>query len=164
MFAKNKNDYFVVFIYHNEVVVEWSFGGVTNQKRFRKDRFEGQWISLLFIFKDQALRGGFKDHILDDSPNFEANNFDIFAFTEIFKDGEIYVAGSDSKTFDYQAVIDNADINMTGYILASDTTTAESVMTNSLENSSEDILLYRVDHDKKTDNFKVCIYLFLFYC
>lgn len=157
LFGKHNEDYFVVFIYHNEVVVEWNFKGKFNQKRFRKDAFEGQWISLLFLIKHDGFMGGFKDQVLDESPNFEVENFDVLTFTEIFKDGQIYVAGSDGKTFDYQTVIENTDVNMTGYIPVSDTTTAESVISNSLDVSSEDVLLYKVDQDKKTDNFKVSI-------
>lgn len=157
LFSKRAEDYFVIFAYHNEVVVQWYFKGRGDLRRFRKDAFEGQWITLVFIIKHENLIGGFKDQVLDESPNFEVENFDDVTFTEIFRDGQIYVAGSDGKTFDYQTVIDNTDMNNTGYIPSSDTTTAESVISNSLDVSAEDVLLYRVDQDKKTDNFKVKI-------
>lgn len=158
IFAKYKESYFAVFIYHNEVVVEWNFNGMPEIKRFRKDRFEGQWISLLFLFKNQKLKGGFKEHVMDESADFEVKGFDIYAFTDVFKLGQVYVGGSDNKTFDYQTVIDNTDYNMTGYIPVSDTTTAESLISNSLESEfSEDVLLYKVDQDKKSDNFKVSL-------
>lgn len=164
LFGKHDEDYFVVFIYHNEIVVQWYFKGKGDVRRFRKDAFEGQWISLLFIIKHNILMGGFKDQVLDESPNFEVENFDVLTFTEIFKDGQIYVAGSDGKSFDYQTVIENTDLNMTGYIPSSDTTTAESAISNTLDVSSEDVLLYRVDQDKKTDNFKVSILFYLYFC
>lgn len=157
LFGKNNEDYFVVFVYHNEVVVQWYFKGKGDLRRFRKDAFQGQWITLIFKIKHNILMGGFKDQVLDESPNFEVEKFDVLTFTEIFKDGQIFVAGSDGKTFDYQTVIENTDLNMTGYILSSDTTTAESIMSNSLDVSSEDVLLYKVDQDKKTDNFKVTL-------
>ncbi|KAJ8936905.1 hypothetical protein NQ318_010932 [Aromia moschata] len=124
LFGRLADNYFVVFIYHNEVVVEWSFGGLMTTKRFRKDRFEGQWISLLFLSKNRSFRGGFRENVVDDSPNFEVNDFDSLTFNEILKHGEVYVAGSDNKTFDYVTVIENTDYNMTGYIPSSDTTTA----------------------------------------
>ncbi|KAJ8978000.1 hypothetical protein NQ317_004545 [Molorchus minor] len=146
LFAKLVEDYFVIFIYHNEVVVEWNFNRVMTTKRFRKDRFEGQWTSLLFRIKDQMFIGGFKENMHDDLPNFKVNDFDAVTLDEIFKRGDIYVAGSDNRTFDYVMVIDNTDYNMTGYIPASDTTTAESVNSNSLENGdflSEEVLLYK---------------------
>ncbi|KAJ8972695.1 hypothetical protein NQ314_000062 [Rhamnusium bicolor] len=113
LYGKHIDNYFVVFIYHNEVVVEWNFNGQVTTKRFRKDRFEGQWISLLFVFKDPVLRGGFRENVVDESPNFEVIDFDISTFTEILKTvGEYF---------------------------------------------SEDVLLYKVDQDKKTDNFKGCL-------
>lgn len=95
---------------------------------------------------------------MDESADFEVKGFDIYAFTDVFKLGQVYVGGSDNKTFDYQTVIDNTDYNMTGYIPVSDTTTAESLISNSLESEfSEDVLLYKVDQDKKSDNFKVSL-------
>ncbi|XP_072395755.1 protein crumbs [Diabrotica undecimpunctata] len=159
LFAKHKESYFTIFIYHNEVVIEWNLNGMPETKRFRKDRFKGQWISLLFLYKNQKFRGGFKEHVMDESSDFEVKEFDIYTFTEVFKDGDVYVGGSDGQTFDYQTVIDNTDTNMTGYIPVSDTTTAESLISNSLESNelSEDVLLYKVDQDKKTDNFKGCL-------
>ncbi|KAG5879729.1 hypothetical protein JTB14_033331 [Gonioctena quinquepunctata] len=159
LFVKHADNYFVVFIYHNEVVVEWKLDGEVVTKRFRKERFEGQWISLLFVFQDKKFKGGFKEHIMDDTfPDFEVEDFDIDIFTELFRDGEIYVAGSDN-TFNYQTIIENADFNMTGYIPVSDTTTAESLMGNSLESNelSEGVSLHKVDQNKKTDNFKGCL-------
>lgn len=93
----------------------------------------------------------------DESPNFEAHNFDLLAFTDLFKEGQIYVAGSDAMTFDYRAAIESGDYNMTGYIPIIDTTTAESVMANSLDafNYLEEDVLYKVDKNKSSDNFKV---------
>lgn len=167
LFVKHNEDYFVVFMYHNEIVVQWYFKGKGDLRRFRRDAFEGQWISLVFLIKHNVFMGGFKDHVLDESPDFEVENFDDETFTEIFKDGQIYVGGSDGKSFDYQTVIENTDLNMTGYIPSSDTTTAESVISNTLDVSSEDVLLYKVDQDKKTDNFKVGSHLLFFlekYC
>nr|XP_023021031.1 protein crumbs [Leptinotarsa decemlineata] len=158
LFAKYIEKYFVIFIYHNEVVVEWNFSGQIVTKRFRKDRFEGQWISLLFVIQGQKLRGGFKERLIDEDNDFEVEGFDVITFTDIFKEGQIYVAGSDN-TFNYQTIIENTDYNLTGYIPVSDTTTAESLMGNSLDSSeySEEILLYKVDQNKKTDNFKGCL-------
>ncbi|KAJ8920527.1 hypothetical protein NQ315_005396, partial [Exocentrus adspersus] len=160
-FAKRDENYFVVFIYHNEVVVEFNFNGSTVTNRFRKDHFEGQWISLLFIFKEDVLKGGFRENVMDESSDFEVYSFDWFTFADIIKFGDIYVGGSDNKTFDYLTVIENADFNMTGYIPASDTTTVETFVSNSLENGgeyfSEDVSLYKVDRDKKSDKFKGCL-------
>lgn len=159
-FARRNDNYFVVFIYHNEVVVEFSFNGRITTYRFRKDRFKGQWISLLFIFKEETLKGGFSENVIDESPDFEVVAFDKDTFENVLKYGEIYIGGSDDKIFDYVTVIENADYNTTGYVSVSDTTTVESFISNSLENGGEYFpegnLLYKVDRDKKSDNFKVC--------
>nr|CAH7754904.1 unnamed protein product [Callosobruchus chinensis] len=159
LFAKHKDDYFVVFIYHNEVVIEWMFDGNKYTKRFMKERFEGQWLSLLFIYKDKIFKGGFKEHVMDESHSFEVQDFDLVAFTQIFKFGEIFVAGSDNVTFDYMSIIRSANNTMTGYIPASDTTTADMLISNSLENYDGfvDDVLYKVDKNKTTDNFKGCL-------
>ncbi|CAG9865288.1 unnamed protein product [Phyllotreta striolata] len=158
LFAKHKDAYLAVFVYHNEVVTEWNFNGAPETRRFRKDRFEGQWLSLLFRYKNDKLRGGFREHVVDESPDFEVKGFDVAAFTDLFKYGVVYIGGSDNGTFDYRTVIDNTDYNMTGYIPVSDTTTPDSLISNSLESEfNEDVLLYKVDQDKKTDNFKGCL-------
>ncbi|CAG9817889.1 unnamed protein product [Phaedon cochleariae] len=161
LFAKLDDNHFVIFIYHNEVVVEWRFDMQTTTKRFRKDRFEGQWMSLLFFIDDRRLRGGFKENILDESADIEVMDFDGRLFAELFEKGRVFVGGSDkNKTFDYQTVIDNTDYNMTGYRSVSDATTPESLMSNSLdsfETFSDEVLLYKVDQNKKTDNFKGCL-------
>ncbi|CAH0559053.1 unnamed protein product [Brassicogethes aeneus] len=160
LFAKFKDNYFVIFIYHNEVIVEWSFNGVVDTRRFRKDRFVGQWLTLYFTYKDSVFRGGFKENVMDESPNFEASNFDFNSFTEIFMNGSIYIAGSDNKKFDYENAIKNTDFNMTGYIPEVDTTTSVSLTSNSLEvgeSQIEDVALHKVDQNKQTDRFKGCL-------
>lgn len=49
----------------------------------------------------KVILGGFKENILDQSPNIESTQFDIVSLTELFKEGDVYVAGSDNKTFDF---------------------------------------------------------------
>lgn len=39
--------------------------------------------------------------MLDLFPNVESTQFDVVSLTELFKEGEIYVAGSDNKTFNF---------------------------------------------------------------
>lgn len=57
LFAKNRADYFTVFIYHNEVVIQWNLGSGVVTHRFKKDKFDGQWLTLLLHFKEQNFRG-----------------------------------------------------------------------------------------------------------
>lgn len=158
LFAKHQDDYFVIFIFHNEVVVEWSFNGVLETRRFRKERFAGQWLTLYFTYKDAIWRGGFKENVMDEAPNFEVNEFDFETFTEVFGKGSIHVAGSVGEKFDFISAINNTDLNMTGYIPETDTTTAVSLTGNSLEvadSHSEEVPLYKVDQNKQTDRFRV---------
>lgn len=158
-FAKDaENNYLAIFIYHNEVVLQWRINTPESEtKRFRLEHFEGQWLSLSFEFKNSVLQGGFKN--IDDPPNIKVKNFDSSGVDKIFREGNIYVGGSDSLSFDYQAIIDGSD-NTTGYIGGGDTTTTISITSNSLEVNDlypADAFLYKVDQNKKTDFFKVNI-------
>lgn len=97
----------------------------------------------------------FQENVNDENPNFEVQNFSSSSLVHLLTKGEIFVAGSDQKTFDYQQVINEAD-NMTGYIPVDSTT--EILSTNSLESfdvGRDEVTLYKVDKDKKTDKFKV---------
>lgn len=158
-FAKYNDDYFTIFIYHNEVVVEWMINKVIDIRRFRKDYFEGQWLTIYFEFKNSILKGGFKDMVMDEAPNMKVANFDIDGFSQILTLGDIYVAGSDGS-FDYQNIINTSNVNMTGYIPYSDTTTTPSTTSNSVEETDyfSDVVLFKVDQNKTTDLFKVCVY------
>ncbi|RZC41757.1 crumbs [Asbolus verrucosus] len=159
LFAKYNEDYFVIFIYHNEVVIEWSIANVGGSKRFRKDHFEGQWLTIYLEYKNLILKGGFKDMVMDEAPNIKVINFDVDGLTRILKYGVIYIGGSDNQ-FDYQSIIDSADYNLTGYIPASDTTTTVSITSNSLEIGDLyplDTVLHKVDQNKTTDIFKGCL-------
>ncbi|EEZ98818.2 protein crumbs [Tribolium castaneum] len=158
-FAKHENDFFAIFIYHNEVVVEWSINKMGDSKRFRKDYFEGQWLTIYFEYKNSILKGGFKDMVMDEAPNMKVANFDIEGFTRILTFGDIYVAGSDEVTLDYQNIINSSNDNMTGYIPYSDTTTTPSTTSNSVEENDffSDVSLFKVDQNKSTDFFKGCI-------
>lgn len=160
-FAKDAdNNYFTIFIYHNEVIVQWRINTPEIEtKRFRREHFEGQWLSIYFQFRNAVLQGGFRDMIIDDSPNIKVNNFDTDGLDKIFREGNIYVGGSDSLTFDYQSIIDSTD-NITGYFAGGDTTTTISITSNSLEVNDlypADTFLYKVDQNKKSDFFKVII-------
>lgn len=163
LFAKYNEDYFVVFIYHNEVVIEWNINKSSDSRRFRKDYFEGQWLTLYFIYSGNVFKGGFKDSVVDEAPNFEVNDFSFDGFTEILKSGIIYLAGSDNSTFDYQGAVDNSDYNMTGYIPVNDITTAAPMAASSIEMGDRytpDVQLYKVDQNKTTDFFKVDYHYF----
>ncbi|KAK9871195.1 hypothetical protein WA026_011476 [Henosepilachna vigintioctopunctata] len=157
-FAKGGDDHFIIFVYHNYIVVDWNLDGIAGSTKFRKDNFEGQWLTLLFRFKDSVFKGGFQENVHDENPNIEMQNFNSSAIIQLFTTGEIFLAGSDEKTFNYQSVIDEAD-NTTGYIPVSDSTT-EILNSNSLESldtTRDEIILYRVDKNKKTDKFKGCL-------
>ncbi|XP_019763330.2 protein crumbs isoform X1 [Dendroctonus ponderosae] len=161
LFAKHNADYFTVFIYHNEVVVQWNLGSGITTHRFKKDNFQGQWLTLLFHFTDQTFKGGFKENVLDLFPNVESAQFDVVSLTELFKEGDIYVAGSDNKTFNFVAAIESTELNTTNYSNQLDTTTVDPlVISNSFESGEmfvDDGFLYKIDQNKKTDRFKGCV-------
>ncbi|XP_066252818.1 protein crumbs [Euwallacea similis] len=161
LFAKNNADFFTVFIYHNEVVIQWNLGSGVMTHRFKRDKFEGQWLTLVFQFKDQAFKAGFKENILDQSPNVESTQFDVVSLTELFKEGEIYVAGSDNKTFNFMLAIENTELNTTNYSNQADTTTVDPlIVSNSIESAEmyiDDGFLFKIDQNKKTDKFKGCV-------
>ncbi|XP_050294344.1 protein crumbs isoform X2 [Anthonomus grandis grandis] len=161
LFAKNNADYFTVFIYHNEVVIQWNLGSGIITHRFKKDRFDGQWLTLIFSFKEQIFKGGFKENVLDLSPNIEVPQFDVVSLSELFKQGEIYIAGSDNFTFNFLEAIENSDLNITNYVGNTDATTVDPLLiTNSVESGEsfmDDIFLYKIDQNKKTDRFKGCL-------
>lgn len=160
LFAKYLENYFVIFIYHNQVVIQWHTSGTTTTKTFQKDRFEGQWLTIYLEVKDGALRGGFKETVLDDSPDFTVDDIDVINITEIFVRGTVYVAGSDSKTFDYKNVIKVHDLSATSFLPLEVTTdaalTSNSVELPDLMNAPEHTSpLYRIDVNKPNDKFKV---------
>ncbi|CAG9772773.1 unnamed protein product [Ceutorhynchus assimilis] len=159
LFAKNNADYFTVFIYHNEVVIQWNLGSGIITQRFKKEKFDGQWLTLLLHFKDQTFKGGFKENVLDMSPNMESPQFDVVSLTELFKEGYIYLAGSDNSTFDFMTVIETTELNTTNYIGNFETTTIDPlIITNSIESGEiDDGFLYKIDQNKKTDRFKGCL-------
>lgn len=162
LFAKYLDNYFVIFIYHNQVVVEWRINGVTVSRAFQKDHFLGQWLTVYLEVKDYVLRGGFKDMVMDESPSFEVGDFDAANVTEIFARGTVYVAGSDDKSFDYRGIVKAFDSNVTNFV-PYDITTDAALTSNSVELPEHggafeyQSNLYKIDVDKSTDRFKVNI-------
>ncbi|XP_065157140.1 protein crumbs-like [Atheta coriaria] len=158
LFAKYLEKYFTIFIYHDEVVAEWNLGTQFETRRFRKEHFDGQWVTLLFKYKDSMLKGGFKEHVLDDTPDFTTNDFDFGNFNEIFTRGVIYIAGSDNKTFDYREVIKSTDYNGTSYVTLADTTTQDPVIvSNSVDFMDNTFPSYKIDLSRNSDQFKGCL-------
>ncbi|XP_060527208.1 protein crumbs [Cylas formicarius] len=161
LFAKLDADHFAIFIYHNEVVIVWSLEGVTGTKRLKKEKFDGQWLDLVLVFRDRTLAAGFRENFLDKSYNLEPVDIDTETLSLLLKHGDVYVAGSDGKTFDYQALIENTDLNATGYFTVLDTTTVDSlVVDNSLESTElyvDELFLYKIDRNKKSDRFRGCL-------
>lgn len=150
----------MIFVYHNQVVVEWHTNGVTVTRGFQKDHFVGQWLTVYLEVKDYVLRGGFKEMVMDESPSFELTDFDAVNVTEIFARGTVFVAGSDDKSFDYKAIVKGFDANVTSFV-PYDITTDVALTSNSVELPEHagafdyQSTLYKIDVDKSTDRFKV---------
>ncbi|XP_076260124.1 cell polarity complex component crumbs [Rhynchophorus ferrugineus] len=158
LFIKYDQYYFTIFIYHSEVVMEWNFESGLVTKRFRKDRYEGQWLTLLLDFKEQSFIAGFDDNVLAGEPNIEVQPFDVSFFTRLVKMGEIYIAGSDNKTFDFVSAIENSELK--NVVSTTETTTIDPLIGNSIESAEyhfDDSFLLRIDQNKKTDRFKGCL-------
>lgn len=116
-YASYSTNYFVVFIMNNHVIVEWNIFGNLETNKFKKENFRGQWLTIYLKIKDNELKGGFKELVNDDTPNFIISDFDTYNFTEIFTKGNIYVGGSNPSVFDYQHILANAEFNFTNYVL-----------------------------------------------
>lgn len=166
LFAKYLENYFVVFVYHNQVVIEWQTNGNKIRKQFEKEHFIGEWLTIYLELKDNVFRGGFKENVIDDSPNFEMADFDVVNVTLIFAKGTVFVAGSDDKSFDYKSVVKGFD-NVGGFV-PFDVTTDVALSSNSVELVERNggvfdyqTALYRIDVDKATDRFKVSWYFIL---
>ena len=107
------------------------------------------------------LLGGFKENVLDESENFKVISFNTKSITELFKEGDIYIAGSDNKTFDFLSAIENTELNTTSIVSATDSTTIDTLIVGnsveSVETYVDDGFLYKIDQNKNTDRFKGCL-------
>lgn len=161
-FSKYLENYFVIFVYHDKVFINWNIGGSIQNKQFRKEHFEGQWLTLYLEVKENTLRGGFKELVKDDIPNFIAEGFDVMSFTEMLAKGTIMIGGSDNKTFDYRSILENEDYsNVTTYVTVTDTTTDFAFTSNAVElpengfTTDTPLPLFKADINKTSDRFKV---------
>lgn len=159
LFIKHEVNYFTVFIYHNEVVIEWNLGTGIVTKRFKKDKFDGQWLTVVIEFKEQSFQAGFEENMLAGEPNVQLQPFDIAFLAALVRVGDIYVAGSDNKTFDFGLAIQNTELH--NVISTTETTTVDPlIISNSIESSEnyvDDLFLSRIDQYKKSDRFKGCL-------
>lgn len=161
LFAKHMDHYFIIFIYHDHVLVQWNIGNSVHMRSFQKEHFDGQWVTLHFEIKENVLKGGFKEMVNDDTPNFVAYNFDSANFSELFSEGTIYVAGSDNSTFNYRFVLENEDFTNMTYVTLGDTTTDNPLISNVVDLPENGITtnppfpLYKPDINRTTDSFKV---------
>ncbi|XP_022919866.2 protein crumbs isoform X1 [Onthophagus taurus] len=108
LYAHYEMNHFLIFTNNGEILVECMMLGRRAHNKFKKDHYDGQWITLLFTIHDLTLKGGFKESVTDDTPNFTFSDFDAGNFTEIFVKGELYIGGTgDVKLFDYTNLIQN---------------------------------------------------------
>ena len=115
-------NYFLIFVRRNEVVVHWSIADDYRNYSFEKDHFDGQWITLAIKIKDGTITGGFKEAVEDGTPNFVQNDFDMGSFSELFWKGVIYVGGADpQRNFTYDSSI-KSTFNEVNHILQDVTT------------------------------------------
>ncbi|KAF5279548.1 hypothetical protein FQR65_LT03370 [Abscondita terminalis] len=162
LFAKHLENHFIVFVYHDQVIVDWNIGDDMQRRNFYRENFDGQWLTLHFEFKDRIIKGGFKEMITDDAPNFVVDNFDYVNFTEIFSKGIIYIGGSDNKTFNYPSILNNDYGNGTTYFNVMESTTDFTFTSNAVELpengfTTDSPPLYRRDINKTSDRFKGCL-------
>lgn len=118
MFVQSEENYFFVHVHKNQVTVQWSFFGKPSSFRFSKDNMEGVWNTLYFTVKDKFFYGGFKESVIDDTPEFQANDFNYTSFTMLFKKGTIYLGGSEKKSFEFLSLHERYEkYNSTSYII-----------------------------------------------
>ncbi|KAF5299346.1 hypothetical protein FQA39_LY02519 [Lamprigera yunnana] len=164
LFAKYLENHFIIFIYRDEVIVDWNIGDDMQRRRFFREHFEGQWLTLHFEFKDRIMKGGFKEMISDDAPNFVVDNFDYTNFTEIFAKGIVYIGGSNNKTFNYQSILNNNEYNNSAsYLSMLESTTDFSFTSNAVElpehsfTTDAAISIFKNNINKTSDRFKGCL-------
>ncbi|XP_025835498.1 protein crumbs isoform X2 [Agrilus planipennis] len=163
LFVKYEENYFVIFVNANVVVIQWNINGDARTRSFEHQQFEGQWLTLLLIIKDSSLIAGFKEQVIDDTAAVSADNFNAENFTEMMVKGSIYVGGSDNKTFDYWGVINMIEMNGTRTKVTTETTT-DSIFTSSAIDLPGNVVTtdvpfysYKADINKNTDYFKGCM-------
>lgn len=152
------DNYFIVFIMNNYVVIEWSIYGNLEINKFRKENFSGQWVTIYLKIKENELKGGFIELVNDDTPNFIINNLDVYNFTEIFTKGTIFVGGSNPTTFDYQRIINEGEFNLTHYVLRNislDLANTKNYYDTSETNLDTPFPMLTNDLNKTNDRFKV---------
>lgn len=135
------------------IVVEWSFDGLVKTESFVKEHYEGQWLTIYLKIKDSILKGGFKELVNDDTPNFTILDFESVHFNELLAKGTIYIGGSDNGTFNYWKVLENSD----GFSMTHTTSEISPYTRNILESNTQSTLLttFRSDTNKNSDRFKV---------
>lgn len=157
-YSSYKENYFVIFIMNNYVVIEWSIYGNVETNKFRKENFSGQWLTIYLKIKENELKGGFKELVNDDTPNFIINNIDTYNFTEIFTKGKIYVGGSNPSKFDYHRIIIENGFNFTHYVLRNislDLANNKNYYDTSETHLDTPFPMLTTDLTKNNDKFKV---------
>lgn len=159
-YATYLTNYFVVFIMNNHVVVEWNIYGNVESNKFKKENFRGQWLTIYLKIRDNELKGGFKELVNDDTPNFIINNLDAYNLTEIFTKGTIFVGGSgnDTSIFDYRQLRD--EFNISHYVLRNvtlDLANSKNYYDTAETNLDTPLPMLTTDVSKSDDVFKVYI-------
>lgn len=113
---------------------------MTHIYKFEKEKFNGQWITLLFLLDDGNIRGGFNESVRDDNPDFNLNEFHIKNFTEMFEKGLVYVGGN-NETHVHNPYNHSNHNNHT----------VTDIMSNSLESNTP----INLPEFQETDKFKV---------
>ncbi|KRT83956.1 EGF-like domain containing protein [Oryctes borbonicus] len=99
LYVQHIENHFLIFVHYDEVVIKWNIHKTTHLYKFKKENFEGQWITLLLLFEEGIVRGGFKDPELEENPNFTSEDFNLKRFTEMFEMGIVYIGGSNETHF-----------------------------------------------------------------
>lgn len=118
MFVQNEQDYFFVYVHKNQVTVQWSFFEKPVSYRFSRDNMEGIWNTLYFTIKDKKLYGGFKESVIDDTADFQVNDFNLTSFMSLFKKGAVRLGGSEKKSYEFLSLHDQFEkYNATSYVI-----------------------------------------------
>lgn len=158
MFVQNVPDYFFVFIYKDQVTVQWSLAGKTESHRFSKDNRNGNWHTLHFAIKDREFSGGFNesDTYNDDPPNIMVTDFNVTLFSELFQKGTVYLGGSERKSYELLSLHNQ----YTKLVSSSYVTNSSDAGSNTIDIPINTLSTEVPIIEKVRDKFKVFVYVY----
>lgn len=131
-YAQNNTEYFIVGVYKDQIFVQWKLKEISEQHVFKKGSFDGEWTSILFTFKDNVLKCGFKDFIAEDNPKFVGEHFDTEIFINLMTKSKVIVGGG-FNFYDKDGVVVVEDVSLNQTSFTGFATTESGVVSNSVD-------------------------------